>query len=822
MVHHPATGRADLVGSKGQQGSAYHSGGAHPRLDDWSVRFVADTVIAARRLFDANRDEMLHRLSQDLEGFARDLSRRGPPAHMQQADDFAPYMKGHGVHGAGFGGVDGRPPPPVTEELIMVPAGSAAPFCGDGVQGGKSGDSLHDPVDEGDLHGRLSLGEDVGFDGSRKPLTGPDGQKSKGRSSRAQRLQAMQGNKKKPEKEKAVFADASAMKERIRASVTKREYNVHDFYWDTGVPQRIARSPIFDNMTLGVIGFNALWIAIDTDLNTSPDLLDADPVFQAAEHFFCSYFFLEWFIRYLSFKKKRDGFRDFWFCFDTALCSMMVAETWVMTAILALSGFSLSGFGNAGVLKLIRLLRLTRMARMAKVLRAVPELIIMIKGIMIASRSVFFTLCLLVLIMYFFAIVFRQLGGDTPLAEVYFTTVPGTMFSLLMYGILPDMADIVFDSCNESVILGVVVLFFILLASLTVMNMLVGVLCEVVSVVSAVEKEQLNVNYVSARLFTMFTEFGDENNDEMISKNEFDHLMLKPEAAKIIQEIGVDVIGLVDYAAYIFKEDTALTFPDFMELLLQLRGSNSSTVKDIVDLRRYVLLSIADLSKTTTALFKEVHKKLDKVTSQQASYGRPPRRYDGGWDEGVGGGGVIEEITLSSKVAPSAICDGIAAPRQKQPRYPNNAPAATIDGVGAPMDRQVSPNSPARDGPRGGSGSPSPTPAAMTLPGGMLPGGMQLQFQDGVAAPNQPQPSQSLRTWSRPGTATSRTGTTSRPASALPRVGNSLTNVQGQQQQQQSQNQQPTLPFFPKKMWDNDLRDEDDAVGVPFEPRRLF
>lgn len=40
---------------------------------------------------------------------------------------------------------------------------------------------------------------------------------------------------------------------------------------------------------------------------------------------------------------------------------------------------------------------------------------------------------------------------------------------------------------------------FILLAALTVMNMLIGVLCEVVSAVAATEKESITVQYVKAR-----------------------------------------------------------------------------------------------------------------------------------------------------------------------------------------------------------------------------------------------------------------------------------------------------------------------------------
>mmetsp|Transcript_1006 Transcript_1006/g.3600 ORF Transcript_1006/g.3600 Transcript_1006/m.3600 type:complete len:90 (-) Transcript_1006:153-422(-) len=39
---------------------------------------------------------------------------------------------------------------------------------------------------------------------------------------------------------------------------------------------------------------------------------------------------------------------------------------------------------------------------------------------------------------------------------------------------------------------------------------------------------------------------------------------------------------------FIFKGVEELTFPDFMEVVLQLRGSNGATVRDVVDLRKWV------------------------------------------------------------------------------------------------------------------------------------------------------------------------------------------------------------------------------------------
>merc|ERR1712119_167324 len=100
------------------------------------------------------------------------------------------------------------------------------------------------------------------------------------------------------------------------------------------------------------------------------------------------------------------------------------------------------------------------------------------------------------------------------------------------------------------------------------MNMLVGVLVEVVSVVSSVEIEQLAVSDVKHKLTSMYNDL-DRDQNATISRLEFEGLLTLPEAAKIIQDIGVDVVGLVDFADVIFPEDTELGFTDFMDVLLQ-------------------------------------------------------------------------------------------------------------------------------------------------------------------------------------------------------------------------------------------------------------
>merc|ERR1712083_135059 len=73
------------------------------------------------------------------------------------------------------------------------------------------------------------------------------------------------------------------------------------------------------------------------------------------------------------------------------------------------------------------------------------------------------------------------------------------------------------------------------------------------------------------------------------------NLIQQQEAARALQKIGVDVVGLVDYTEYLFEVEESISFPDFMEMVLALRGSNSATVKDIVDLRKFLADEIMGL-----------------------------------------------------------------------------------------------------------------------------------------------------------------------------------------------------------------------------------
>merc|ERR1712151_1264849 len=206
------------------------------------------------------------------------------------------------------------------------------------------------------------------------------------------------------------------------------------------------------------------------------------------------------------------------------------------------------------------------------------------------------------LIVYVFAIVLTQLleGKRTGPGEVgydYFRSVSHSMSTLLLQGALPDQAGLVEEVGNENLGYYFIMVIYFFLASLTLMNMLVGVLCEVVSTVSNTQSEEIQIHLAKSRLNAMLEACkADSNDNGTISKTEFRQLLPTKQFCKTLTDLGVDVLGLVDLSDYIFESNNELSISDFMEVILQLRGSNTATVKDIVDLRKLVVNELTHLS----------------------------------------------------------------------------------------------------------------------------------------------------------------------------------------------------------------------------------
>jgi len=439
--------------------------------------------------------------------------------------------------------------------------------------------------------------------------------------------------RRRPSTATGVFVDAEAVKAKLRQSMATPQYDVGDFYYKEGFCQIVARSSWFEKTTLAVIGFNAVWIAVDTDMNKAAMLIDAHPIFQFAENGFCMYFTWEWVMRFCSFRRKKDGLKDAWFVFDSFMVFMMVMETWVMGVVILAIGSGFSG-GNTGMLRLLRLLRLSRMARMAKLLHAFPELLILIKGMASATRSVFVTLLLLFMLIYLFSIAFRQLTDGSAVGSRYFPDMWVSMHTLWIDGTLLDgPGNVVSMLLDESLVFVLIFYVFVLLAALTVMNMLIGVLCEVVSAVAATERETIMMTTVKEGFDRIIREGGlDTDGDHMISRTEFVAILDNPSAVKLLDKVDVDVYAFVDLADFLFDEEDdesgGMSFATFMETVLSLRGSNTATVKDVVDLRKYIKTQFGSMEnrirRMTEAQLAGATKQLSSIPLSRVSVPDPP------------------------------------------------------------------------------------------------------------------------------------------------------------------------------------------------------
>eukprot|EP00929_Paragymnodinium_shiwhaense_P053370 TRINITY_DN26706_c0_g1_i4.p1 TRINITY_DN26706_c0_g1~~TRINITY_DN26706_c0_g1_i4.p1 ORF type:complete len:596 (-),score=169.08 TRINITY_DN26706_c0_g1_i4:320-2107(-) len=433
------------------------------------------------------------------------------------------------------------------------------------------------------------------------------------------------------------------LKEKMRSSMQKDKYNVMDFYRSKGIWQVIARSALWDRIVLVVITLNVCWIAADTNHNEADLLLHAHWLFQFMENGFCTFFTFEWLVRFMAFRRIKDGWSDGWFISDGIVLAMMITEVWLLSILVLVVTQGQGGIQGSFLLRAASMLRVARMCRMTRLLRCLPELLIMIKGLMAAARSVFFTVVLLCMLLFVFGIFFTQMSTDTSLKKAYFGGIFDSMYFLLVHGTLLLNADYKAQEIAEQggPMLTAIFFIYILFGAVLIMNMLIGVLCEVVAVVSATEQEEMLVEYTRQKLQEVMNLI-DEDGSGLISRDEFSLILSQPKAMEALQDVGVDVMGLLDIADFIFgtsddsmdrmdsmaceigggenisgesQSGVELSFAEFMDVVLQLRGSNNATVKDMVDLRKYLKNSFS----STGSIIDAAEQKLTVLVNQMST-----------------------------------------------------------------------------------------------------------------------------------------------------------------------------------------------------------
>lgn len=320
-----------------------------------------------------------------------------------------------------------------------------------------------------------------------------------------------------------------------------------------GVVAAVAYSGCFLNVARVAIVLNALWMLIDTEWNHvnlrgSDGRRPLQDVSGVVENLFCSFFSIEILIRFFGFKRWRFMFED------ALLVILMVLETWILPLLSEFdSRLNSDALDNV---KLIRLFRMLRLGRIFRILRFHPEMRLLVKSIARAMNAVFNILFLLVLVTYLFAIIFTsQLAKpgtktvnvdlDEAEAKQLFANMVSSMLSLFTHGVLADELAFAFLVIKEdSVPLFWLFAVFVVFSGITLLNMLIGVLCQVVADNSREhEKNQILVDLKSS-LEDAF-EALDTSQDGIISEEEFKQMKTDPNVMEIFFRLGMEESAII-------------------------------------------------------------------------------------------------------------------------------------------------------------------------------------------------------------------------------------------------------------------------------------
>lgn len=364
------------------------------------------------------------------------------------------------------------------------------------------------------------------------------------------------------------------------------EYKVENFYKEKGCCQAIARSYRFQNFTLFVILLNAIYLGLESEGNHSRLLYDSNPGFVIGAHAFCAFFVFEWAIRFLSFAHKADCLRDNWFKFDTLLMLDMASEVWVLAALEAFLGSSVISLPTEP----FRLLRLFRLTRMTRLMKSIPELLTLVKGLVRAMKAVSASIFMVLLLVYIFAILLHMLLKDNAVNETmfeeegrHFVSLLDCCWTLLLDGAFMQeaaqvMTTLLRQGGTEATIACFLFLFFTVVSALMVMNMLIGILCEVVTAVATAERDDAAVSFVKHSLLKLLHQFDD--GDGLLDRAEVDEVLGSKNARRVFRELNVDELFVTELLTTLFRnEESRVSIPAVMRLLLMCRGELTCTVQ---------------------------------------------------------------------------------------------------------------------------------------------------------------------------------------------------------------------------------------------------
>jgi hypothetical protein len=195
---------------------------------------------------------------------------------------------------------------------------------------------------------------------------------------------------------------------------------------------------------------------------------------------------------------------------------------------------------------------------------------------------------------------------------MYFDSVANAMLTLFLRVAMADnIYDLFREVTSEGLLPTLALATMLVLGSIMIMNVLIAVIVEGVAEVAEYERVYMQIAVVETevkQILQVQQGMGNcrDTSQLHVSKKDLLSILRTPSAVLGLVDLGLDVHVLAEMSGHLFRDvdgsDQDLYFEEFIAALLQLRGNNKATVKDIVDLKRYFVAAFTSIDELRASL----------------------------------------------------------------------------------------------------------------------------------------------------------------------------------------------------------------------------
>lgn len=354
--------------------------------------------------------------------------------------------------------------------------------------------------------------------------------------------------------------------------------------------KEIIFSPWFSLAITFLILLNVVLLGVEVDVSATLDLDEVPSWFGTVNALIVFIFVVEMILRIfvLGCREFWRGVESGWNIFDSLIVSLSVVDL-VVDALASLMSASLDT-GHLRFMRSIRIARAIRGIRVVRLFRYVTALRTLALSIISTMSSLFWTLALLVLVFYLFAVVINQLVLDhcrhaacPELLHKFWGSVPESMLTLFMAitnGLSWD--DALRPLRNVSYIAVALVVCYVTLAVFAILNVVTGVFCNTAIESAHADKEVATIKQVRSKdqqveaLRQVFSEI-DNANRNLVTFEEMADAISNGELASFMEAMGISTDDIRTlYTLLDADKDGLIDLDEFVSGCMQLHGPAKS------------------------------------------------------------------------------------------------------------------------------------------------------------------------------------------------------------------------------------------------------